>query len=107
MPPAFGAEPVLRKLTIRNNETTPLAVTGVHGGEHGTATVDTVEAGRIYGVSVRAAPQTEPGRYEETITITTDRPGQERITLPVHLWVKPDLHANPDAVDFGLSGRSS
>jgi len=98
---AFGGEPVVRNLTIRNNEAKPLAITGVHGGEHVTVTLDAVEAGRTYAVAVRAAPQTEPGRYEETITLTTDKPGQERITLPVHLWVKPDLYANPDTVDFG------
>ena len=39
------------------------------------------------------------------MSLVTDDPASGRITLPVHLWVKADLYANPDTVDFGTVNR--
>ena len=41
------------------------------------------------------------GRFEESLTLLTDKPGASRIHLPVHLWVKPELYANPETIEFG------
>jgi len=41
------------------------------------------------------------GATRSPLTLVTDKPGSIGIILPVHLWVKPDLYANPENVDFG------
>ncbi len=99
---AFKDEPVERVLTLVNNEATPIEVKQIQGeGSHYTASLKTVEPGKTYAVSVRVVPGTAPGRYEETLVLEMSRPAGRVLTVPVHLFVKPDLYANPDAVDFG------
>ena len=52
-------------------------------------------------MTVRPAAGVVPGRYEEALTLHTDSPTAAHLELPVHLFVKADLYAEPDAVDFG------
>jgi len=40
-------------------------------------------------------------RFHEQLALATSDPKLGRITVPVHLFVKPDLYANPDVADFG------
>jgi hypothetical protein len=49
----------------------------------------------------RIPSATLPGRYDEELSLSTDNPKLGGITIPVHVLVKPDLYANPEAVDFG------
>ena len=98
---AFSGESTARSLTIRNNDAKPLAITDVEHSQHLAVSVKDVEPGRVFAVTARFAPGTPVGRYEESLTLVTDRPGARRIDLPVHLWVKPDLYANPETIDFG------
>ena len=52
-------------------------------------------------------PNVLPGRYDEELSLSTNAPKPARLTIPVHLFVKPDLYANPDVIDFGsVSGDS-
>ena len=97
--------PAERILTIRNNDERPLVITGVEPGPHVAASLATVEAGKEFRLAVRDAPDTPVGRYEASVTLLTDDPATGPITLPVHLWVKADLYANPDTVDFGTVRR--
>jgi len=104
---AYANEPVERVLTIRNNESRPLALTRVQTGAHTTATLTTIEAGKVFAVAVRPAARASPGKYEESLSIQTDDVAIGAITIPVHVWVKPDLYANPDVVDFGSISRDA
>src|SRR5439155_10260304 len=97
----FAGEPGERVLTVVNNDEGPLAVTRVENGRHVAAAVSTVEPGKVFKVTVRPAAGVTPGRYEESLTLHTDSVSAARVELPVHLLVKADLYANPDAVDFG------
>lgn len=101
----FANESVERTLTIRNNGERALALTRVEPGPHVAASLATVETGKVFTVTVRAAPDTPVGRYEASLTLVTDDPTAGRITLPVHIWVKAELYANPDTVDFGTVRR--
>lgn len=98
---AFTAEPAERTLTIRNNEPQPLTITSVAHSPHLTVSVVSVEPGKVFVVTARSADGVPVGRYEESLTLVTDKPGANQINLPVHLWVKPDLYANPEKVEFG------
>jgi Protein of unknown function (DUF1573) len=98
---AFSTEPAERTLTIRNNEPEPLAITSLEHSAHLSVSVAEVEPGKLFILTARSLNGVPPGRYEESLTLVTDKPGGKRIHLPVHLWVKPDLYANPENIDFG------
>ena len=99
---AFKDEPVERVLTVVNNEVNPLAIKEIRSeGSHFVAALKTVEVGKVYTVSVRVAPGVPVGKYDETLVIEVSSPSARDLRLPVHLFVKPDLYANPDVVDFG------
>jgi hypothetical protein len=99
---AFKDEPVEKVLTIVNNEEKPIAVKRIQSeGSHFLASLQTVEGGRIYNVRVRVVPGTTVGRYEETLIIEMNSPPGMVFKVPVHLFVKPDLYAAPDALDLG------
>jgi len=96
----YANEPGERVLTIRNNQPQPLAVRHAETGPHETASIATVETGKVFSITIRPAPHTAPGKYEDTLTLTTDA-ASGSIAIPVHLWIKPDLYANPETIDFG------
>lgn len=99
---AFKDEPVDRVLTIVNNEKKPIAVKQIQNeGSHFKASLSTVATGKTYVVSVGVTPGTPVGLYEETLVIEMSSPPGKIFRIPVHLFVKPDLYATPDAVDFG------
>ena len=102
----FTNEPTERVLTIRNNDDRPLAYTRVESGPPcGRIALDRRRRERCTSLTVRCAPDTPVGRYEASLTLSSDAPETAPITLPVHLWVKADLYANPDTVDFGAVRR--
>jgi len=99
---AFKDERVERILTLVNNEDRPIEVKQVRSeGSHFMASLKTVEPGKVYAVSVGVVPGVPVGRYEETLVIEMSSPAGRVIRVPVHLLVKPDLYATPDAADFG------
>lgn len=98
---AFSDEPAERSLTIRNNEARPLAISKVEHSQHLTVSVANLEPGKLFVLTARSAKGAPVGRFEESLTLVTDKPGASRIDLPVHLWVKPDLYANPETIEFG------
>jgi len=99
---AFKDEPVEKVLTVVNNEEKPNAVKQIQSeGGHFLAALKTVEPGKVYAVTVRMVPGTSVGRYEETLAIEMSSPPGRVLKVPVHLLVKPDLYAAPDAADFG------
>jgi hypothetical protein len=68
---------------------------------HFDATLTELERGKTYEVVARIPPDVLPGRYDEELSLSTNTPKPARLTIPVHLFVKPDLYANPDVIDFG------
>jgi hypothetical protein len=98
---AFTAEPAEHTLKIRNNEPQPFTITSVEHSARLKVSVADVEPGKVFLVTTRSVNGVPAGRYEESLTLVTDKPGDNRIMVPVHLWVKPDLYANPENVDFG------
>jgi hypothetical protein len=99
---AFQGENNERRLRIVNNEEQPLTVTlSKPGSKRLMTSLVTVQPGRTYELVAKIASGTVPGRYDEELSISTDNPKIGTVTLPVHLFLKPDLYANPDSVDFG------
>ena len=99
---AFQAENNERRLTIVNNESEPMTVTlSKPNSKLVLASLITIQPGRTYELVTKIAPDTLPGRYDEELSISTDNPKIGVVTLPVHLFVKAGLYANPDSIDFG------
>jgi hypothetical protein len=87
---------------VTNNDPRALAITRIEHSRHFQVAVAAVDPGKVFEVTVRAADGTPVGRYDESLHLHTDLPGEVSIELPLHLWVKPDVYANPEALDFGL-----
>ncbi len=98
----FKGEGKEQHVRIQNNEARALAVKQVQAdGKYFTATLKTVEPGRVYDLIVRVPPNSVPGRYREAVYLATDNPQRARIEIPVFVYVKNDVYANPEEVDFG------
>jgi hypothetical protein len=99
---AFQGEDNECRLRIVNNEEEPAAVSlSAIAGKHFTASLTTIQGGRVYELVAKIPSTITPGRYDEELSLSTDNPKLAGITIPVHVFVKPDLYANPEAVDFG------
>jgi hypothetical protein len=109
---AFRDETVTRTLQIVNNDAVPLNILGVSGESKAAAqsfstTVSTVEAGRRYQVSVDVKPTMPTGKSQHELRVFTDHPRFPIVRIPVNLFVKDDVYANPESVDFGqITGRT-
>ena len=99
---AFRGEEVTRELTIRSNQPGPVTMRlGSPRGAYHMADLEPVEPGRSWRLTVKPALATPPGRYREALELQSSDPAIGTLQLPVHVFVKADLYANPDEVDFG------
>jgi len=91
-----------RHVRIVNHEDRPLAITRVEGGgRFFTAAMRTLEPGKVHDLRVEVPAGAPPGRYEDTVYLGTDHPTRSRIPIAVNVFVKTEVYANPEAVDFG------
>jgi hypothetical protein len=98
----FRGEDNESRLRIVNNEAEPAAISiSVAAGKHFIASLTTIEPGRVYELVARVPAAVLPGRYDEELSLSTDNPKLGSVNIPVHVFVKPDLYANPEAIDFG------
>ena len=99
---AFRDEDVTRELTLTSNEPRPVELrVEPLAGSHFRASFEPLEKGRKWRATVRVAPGTPPGRYEESLRLRSNDPAIGDVRIPVHLFVKADLYANPETFDFG------
>src|SRR5262245_14986212 len=98
----FKGESSERTVTIVNNDDRPLSITRLEAeGTSFGASVETIDAGKIYQLRVKVPPDVPPGRYMEAVYLHTDHPTRSRLRIGVNVLVKNDLYANPEIVDFG------
>lgn len=99
---AYQNEDVARDLTLRNNQPDAAEIRLLEARDvHFVAALKPREPGRVWQLTVRTAPGTPPGRYDETLELQSSDSGIGRIRLSVHLFVKADLYADPVDLDFG------
>jgi hypothetical protein len=99
---AFRGESVQRSLRILNHEDRPLKILGLEArSERFTASVQTIEEGKIYELRVAARPDAPLGRVQEPLQLLTDHPERSRLRVLVNVLIKSDVYVNPEAVDFG------
>lgn len=98
----WKGEERVQTIDIVNNDARPLAITRIEPkGTHFRAQLDTKQAGRAYVLRVTAPAGTAPGRYMESLTLFTDDPRYPEIAVPVNVFVKPEVYANPERIEFG------
>jgi hypothetical protein len=98
----FRDEGAERRVTIVNTEERPLTIKGVRPvGDHVTAELQTVEAGKTYELVMKVPRGVEAGRYLEAIDIDTDHPRLTQLRVAVNVFVKDTLFASPEVIDFG------
>src|SRR5262245_15356006 len=99
----FAGDSAEHSLTIVNNDEQPLTITRLEAaGPHSNARVETEEAGKRYRLIVVVPAEVPPGRYREQLLVETDHPTRSRLTIPVNIFVKAEVYANPEVVDFGV-----
>jgi uncharacterized protein DUF1573 len=99
---AFSGEDVRRELTLRSNQPGPVTLQlDPDGATHYVAALEPIEPGRSWRLTVKPAPGTRPGRYEESLRIASNDPAIGQLDLAVHVFVKADVYTNPDEIDFG------
>jgi hypothetical protein len=101
----FRGEDLRRELSLRANTANPVSLRLVMGeGSHYRAVLDPVKPGKAWRLIVQPAAGVQSGHYDETLTLESGDPSIGRVAVPVHLFVKGDVYANPDDLDFGDVG---
>ena len=99
---AFRGEDNECRLKIVNHVDEPISISlSPTEGEHFAASLKTIQPGKVYQLVARVPSTALPGRYDEELHLSTDNPKLAGLTVPVHVFVKPNLYANPETVDFG------
>jgi Protein of unknown function (DUF1573) len=99
---AFRGDDIRRELTLRSNQPGPVTMRlSSQRGAHHVASLETIEPGRSWRLTVKPAAETPPGRYEETLELQSSDAAIGTLRLPVHVLVKADLYVGPDEIDFG------
>ena len=98
----YHDEAAERTVKILNRDDKPLELTRLEPiGNHFTAAFETLVPGQEYAVTVRVPAGTEFGRFQEGLVVHTNHPARAEIPVAVNVFVKPDLYASPEVVDFG------
>ncbi|RMG48648.1 MAG: DUF1573 domain-containing protein [Acidobacteria bacterium] len=101
-------EPAEAKITITNNDRTPLKILDVESSNRDfTTRVRTIEAGKRYEVDVKLKPQSTGGRYHTTVTVTTNNQKSPQLRIPVMVMVTERVQALPERLTFGRIHRAS
>lgn len=89
-------------IEIVNHREVPLNITGIESNaDRFTASLDTLEAGRRYRVSLTLRGQGKTGRQTDTVLLRTDDPAQPLLRIPARTLVIDPVHTFPDRIDFG------
>jgi len=99
---AFTNERPVQVVQILNHDDRPLHVQRTEvNGTHFEARLEEVQTGRRHDLHITVTPGPAPGRFQERLIVYTDSPARPVINVPVNIFVKADVYANPEVVDFG------
>ncbi len=90
------------KLTLVNNDSSPLKILGVESSNpEFTTTLKTLENGKKYEVVAKLNQTNTPGRFNANLTVTTDNKKQDKLTIPVMVQVAARVEATPEKLVYG------
>lgn len=67
----------------------------------GKASLEAIEPGRRYRLSLEVPPDAPPGRRKGRLELSTDDPNQPRVYVGVNVFVRERVHTFPEAIDLG------
>ena len=89
-------------IEIINHEPEPLRIDEIrHARDRFTTTLETVEEGQRYRLTLLLKPDGPGGRHSEPIELKTSSPSQPMITLAANTYLHERVYTFPDAVDLG------
>ena len=84
---------------IYNPQSTPVHLKSVvQGGTDFTATLDTIQDGKRYQLTVSSNPKLKPGHYTQRVKIATDSPVQPEVVVELDVTVYPRVFASPPSI---------
>jgi hypothetical protein len=99
---AYQDESPEKQIRIVNHEETPLELGTVETPEnHYIVQLKTIRPGQEFELAVKVRPGVPFGRYTEPIYIHTNISSRPRLQIQANLFVKPELYAFPENIDFG------
>jgi hypothetical protein len=99
---AFQGEEKEGAVTIVNNAKKPLKITRmISKSDQFRARLETVKAGQQYRLLVKVSPRAFPGRCKDTVLLYTNNEKKPEIEILVKLFIKNEVYAIPDYLDFG------
>ena len=99
---AFHGEDKEIRLKIVNHEEAPIAVwLSAAKSKHLLASLKAIQPGKVYELAARIPADALPGRYDAELHLSTDNAKVADLSIPVHVFVKADVYANPETIDFG------
>lgn len=89
-------------IDIINHEPEPLQIEGVSNSrDRFTTTLETLEEGRRFRLTLFVNPDGPAGRHSESIVLKTSSRSQPTLTVAAHTYLRERVYTFPDAVDLG------
>jgi len=86
-------------LYLYNPQAAPIHVKNVvPGGNNFTATIQPVQDGKRYQLTVTSDPALKPGHYLQTLKVLTDSAIQPEVAIEMDLTVYPKVFASPNSI---------
>jgi hypothetical protein len=99
---AYHDEAPEKRVRIVNHEADSLELDRIEFPEnHYTVQLKTIRTGQEFELVVKVRPGVSFGRYTEPIYISTNLADRPRLQIQANLFVKPELYAFPEDIDFG------
>ncbi len=101
---AVRGEALSREILVINHRPDPVRLLGIEASDPlFRVRADTVTEGRRYRLTVELSPESQPGRYDGTITLRTSSPEQPVLEIPALAIVRDLVHTSISRVDFSTT----
>jgi hypothetical protein len=95
-------KPASASVEIINHEPEPLRIVKVeHATERFTTSLDTLQPGQRYKLTLILKPDGPGGRKTEPITVTTSSAAQPTLEIAANMFLHERVYTFPDSVDLG------
>jgi hypothetical protein len=86
-------------LYLYNNLPTSVNITRIiAGGNDFAATLQTIQEGKRFQLTVTTNPALKPGHYLQTVKVVTDSPAEPEVPIELELTVYPRVFASPTSI---------
>jgi hypothetical protein len=84
---------------LYNNTATPVHIKSIApGGSDFTATIQPIQDGKRYQLTLTTNPALKPGHYVQTLKVLTDSPAQPEVLIELDLTVYAKVFASPTSI---------